>query len=39
MLIMKPKIISWNVRRLNEPEKRMKIRRVLREWKADIVCL
>jgi exonuclease III len=36
---MKPKIISWNVRGMNELEKRMKMRRLLREWKADIVCL
>jgi exodeoxyribonuclease-3 len=36
---MKPKIISWNVRGMNELEKKTKIRRLLREWKADIVCL
>jgi exonuclease III len=36
---MKPNIISWNVRGMNEPEKRMKIRRRLRGWKADIVYL
>ncbi|KAF5467563.1 hypothetical protein F2P56_017374 [Juglans regia] len=36
---MKPKILSWNVRGLNEVEKRLRIRRLLREWKADIVCL
>jgi exonuclease III len=36
---MQPKIISWNVRGMNEHEKRIKIRRRLREWKADIVCL
>jgi exonuclease III len=36
---MKPKLISWNVRGMNELEKRMKIRRRLREWKVDIVCL
>ena len=36
---MKPKIISWNVRGMNELEKRMKIKRRLREWKADIVFL
>jgi exonuclease III len=36
---MKPKIVSWNVRGMNEIEKRWKIRRLLREWKADIVCL
>jgi exonuclease III len=39
MLIMKPKIISWSMRGMNEPEKRMKIRKLLREWKANIVCL
>ncbi|KAF5461862.1 hypothetical protein F2P56_017925 [Juglans regia] len=36
---MKPKIVSWNVRGLNELEKRLRIRHLLREWKADIVCL
>jgi exonuclease III len=39
MLIMKPKIISLNVRGMNEPKKRTKIRRLLREQKADIMCL
>jgi hypothetical protein len=37
--MLKPKIISWNVRGMNELEKRTKIRGSLREWKADIVCL
>ncbi|KAG6633159.1 hypothetical protein CIPAW_12G029100 [Carya illinoinensis] len=36
---MKPKIISWNVRGLNDINKRLRIRNMLREWKADIVCL
>lgn len=27
------------MRGLNEPEKRTKIRRLLREWNANIVCL
>ena len=36
---MEPNIISWNVRGMNEPEKRMKIRWRLWEWKAYIVCL
>jgi exonuclease III len=36
---MKPKIISWNVRSLNDKEKRLGIRGLLREWKANIVCL
>jgi exonuclease III len=37
--MLKPKIVSWNVRGLNELEKRTKIKGLLREWKADIVCL
>jgi exonuclease III len=37
--MLKPKIVLWNVRGLNELEKRTKIRGLLREWKADIVCL
>jgi exonuclease III len=37
--MLKPKIISWNVQGMNELEKRTKIRGLLREWKADIVCL
>lgn len=36
---MKPKFLSWNVRGLNEMEKRLEIRGLLRDWRADIVCL
>ena len=36
---MNLKIISWNVRGLNDKEKRLKIRNFLRSWRADIVCL
>jgi exonuclease III len=36
---MKPEIVSWNVRGLNEKEKRLKIRGLLRDWKANIICL
>ena len=36
---MKPKIVFWNVRGLNVVEKRLRIRHLIREWKADIVCL
>jgi exonuclease III len=36
---MKPKILSWNIRGLNLEEKRMKIKGLIGEWKADIVCL
>jgi hypothetical protein len=39
MFIMKPKIISWNATGLNDKEKRMGIRELLREWKANIVYL
>jgi hypothetical protein len=37
MFIMKPKIISCNVRGLNDKETMMGIRGLLRGWKADIV--
>jgi exonuclease III len=36
---MKPKILMWNVRGLNELNKRLRIRGLLRDWNADIVCL
>ena len=36
---MNLKIISWNVRGLNEKEKRLKVRNFLLSWRADIVCL
>jgi exonuclease III len=36
---MIPKIVSWNVRGLNERNKRMRIRGLLRDWEVDIVCL
>ncbi|KAG6667876.1 hypothetical protein CIPAW_01G131400 [Carya illinoinensis] len=36
---MKPKTVSWNVCGLNEIIKRLRIRNLLREWKANIVCL
>jgi len=36
---MTPKILMWNIRGLNAIEKRLKIRGLLRDWKADIVCL
>jgi len=36
---MKPKLLSWNVRGLNEMDKRLEIRGLLRDWRADIVCL
>ena len=36
---MKPKILSWNVRGLNDGGKCLRVMRLLRQWKADIVCL
>jgi hypothetical protein len=39
LAFMKPKLLSWNVRGLNEMDKRLEIRGLLRDWRADIVCL
>jgi endonuclease/exonuclease/phosphatase family metal-dependent hydrolase len=36
--VMKPRILSWNVRGLNKREKRLRISNLLRDWKADIIC-
>lgn len=36
---MKIKILSWNVRGLNAREKRVVVKSLLKEWKADVVCL
>ncbi|KAI8534897.1 hypothetical protein RHMOL_Rhmol10G0132300 [Rhododendron molle] len=38
-LLMKIKILNWNVRGLNEREKRGIVKLLLKEWKADVVCL
>jgi exonuclease III len=35
---MKPKTLSWNVRGLNDGDKYLRVRNLLREWKVDIVC-
>jgi exonuclease III len=35
---MKHKILSWNVRGLNEEGKRLSVRNLLSLWKVDIVC-
>jgi endonuclease/exonuclease/phosphatase family metal-dependent hydrolase len=32
-------ILSWNVRGLNCPDKRLTVRNLLRQWRVDIVCL
>ena len=36
---MKLKMISWNVRGLNDPQKHLVVRNLLRKWKCDIVYL
>ena len=36
---MQLKIITWNVRGLNDLNKRLRVRHLLRNWKADIICL
>jgi exonuclease III len=37
--LMKLKILSWNVRGLNNPWKREVVKNLLRDWKGDVVCL
>jgi exonuclease III len=39
LFLVKPKILSWDVSGLNERDKRLRIRSLLRDWKANIVCL
>jgi exonuclease III len=39
VLFMKLRILSWNVRRLNNPCKREVIKNLLCDWKGDVVCL
>ena len=36
---MKLKMVSWNVRGLNDLPKRLVVRNLLREWNCNIVCL
>ena len=36
---MKIKILSWNIRELNDEEKRKLIKSVVRTQKVDLVCL
>ncbi|KAG2697380.1 hypothetical protein I3760_07G102700 [Carya illinoinensis] len=36
---MKPKILSWNVQGLNDPSKCLRVKNLIREWKADVICL
>ena len=36
---LKPKLLSWNVRGLNEGDKWLRVRNLLRQLKVDIICL
>lgn len=36
---MKPKLLSWNVKVLNEGDKHLRLKNKLRQWKADVSCL
>ena len=36
---MNLKILSWNVRGLNDCRKRSVVKNLLREWKCDVICL
>jgi len=36
--VMKPRILSWNVRGLNKRSKRPRVSNLLRDWKVDIIC-
>jgi hypothetical protein len=38
-VVMKLKILSWNVRGINELDKRLRIKGLMRDWKIDLVCL
>ena len=35
---MSLRLLSWNVRGLNNPQKREVCKNLLKEWKCDIVC-
>jgi hypothetical protein len=36
---MKPEILSWNVRGLNEGGKWLTVRNLFRQWKSNIILL
>jgi len=38
-VLMKPKILSWNVRGLNKGTKCLSVKNLPKDWKVDIVCL
>jgi hypothetical protein len=39
VFFMKLKLLTWNVRGLNDPKKRVVLKNWLRTWKVDVVCL
>ena len=36
---MKLRILTWNIRGLNNPRKRKVLKNLLHDWKVDVVCL
>ena len=36
---MNLKLLSWNVRGLNDFSKRLRVKNLHKQWKADLVCL
>ena len=36
---MNLKIIFWNVKRLNDRDKRLRVRNLVRKWGLDVICL
>ena len=39
LIFMNLKILSWNVRGLNDRRKRLIVKNLLRGWKCDVICL
>ena len=39
IVFMNLKILSWNVRGLNDGRKRLIVKNLLRDWKCDVICL
>jgi exonuclease III len=36
---MSLKILTWNVRGLNNRDKRLRIKNMIKDWHADVICL
>ena len=39
IIVMNLKILSWNVRGLNDRRKRSIVKNLLLSWKCDVICL